>query len=502
MFRLIVAKLKMASRLVKKCPAAGSRRTGENEFTNMNHKPITTVLLSALVMLLSGCVRRVAPSSSHWDHDSADQIMIVGASSMSAAATAPLLTESATLEPVLAYAFGHNPRLRAAFERWQAARQRLPQTQALADPSLSFEYFLRQMDSRYQASISQMFPAFGVRRLRSDQTAAEAEAAMHAFDGVRFELYIRVVRAFHDYYYLGRATAVMQENHALLKDLQQAVTARYEAGAVPFADLSNIQIEEQRLAQRLATLQDQRQSQSAQLAALLNLPSAPTLAWPQFVASPPLTLEVSVLESHLRQHNSQLQAATAEVSARSYAVELARRRAWPQFMLGAAVMVMPGMNGGRDDVDYSLMLGVSLPIWVSSYAAERREAAAHLRATILEREDAHNQLAAALRTAFYDYADAQRRRELFTTSLVPKAKHALDVATQEYAAGSIAFLAMIDAQRTLLEFQLLAERAAVEREIALAEIGSYVGSLAITNITAADADTDSGNRRESNHEHE
>ena len=77
----------------------------------------------------------------------------------------------------------------------------------------------------------------------------------------------------------------------------------------------------------------------------------------------------------------------------------------------------------------------------------------------------------------FQFRDAERRVELFTNSLIPKAEQVLASEQQAYAEGKADFAAWIEAQRTLLEFRLLAERAVADREIALADIGCCVGAF-------------------------
>ncbi|HAS82364.1 MAG TPA: hypothetical protein DCS43_06760 [Verrucomicrobia bacterium] len=72
-------------------------------------------------------------------------------------------------------------------------------------------------------------------------------------------------------------------------------------------------------------------------------------------------------------------------------------------------------------------------------------------------------------------SDAERRIGLLATSLVPKAEQALEVAREEFSAGKADFMTLIDAQRTLLEFRLMRERATADREIAMGDIGCCVG---------------------------
>ncbi len=386
-----------------------------------------------------------------------------------------LIESSATLDAYMQHAFRHNPRLRAAFDRWQAALERIPQARSLDDPTLTFEYFIDQMDTRYRLAISQMFPAFGVLGLKEDRAAAEAQAAMHTFDAERFMLFDRVTDAFYEYHYLARAIAVTEENHRLLVDLEQAVDARYRSGAASFTDLIKVQVEKDRLADRLAALQDQRRPQSAGLAALLNLPAEEPLPWPEFGTSGPATIDETVLADMLADLNPELKAADAMIEAADYREELARRSAWPRFMAGAGWMIMPGMDGRGDESDIGLMAGITLPVWRSRYRAERRETAALTQAVTQDRDTMRNRLRAELSMAVFQFRDAERRISLFQESLVPKAEQALEVARQAYSDGQTDFMTLIDAQRTLLEFQLMAERAVADREIALGDIGCCVG---------------------------
>lgn len=382
-----------------------------------------------------------------------------------------------TLDVYLQYAFRNNPRLRSAFDRWQAAIERIPKARSLDDPALNFEYFIRQMDTRYQVSVTQMLPAFGALRLQAGAAGAEAQSALHEFDAARFILFEQVVQAFHEYHYLSRVTAVTEDSYRLLAELEQTVEARYQAGSAAFADLVNVQIEKDRLADRRTSLRDRRRVQSASLAALLNLPDGLLLPWPQFEASGPAAVDEVFLAGLLADLNPELKAADAMVEASVHRQELARRSGWPRLMIGASWMVMPGMGGGGDESDFSLMTGISLPVWRGRYRADRREAGAMLQSATHDRKDMRNRLRAELSMAVFQFRDAERQIALFKDSLLPKAGQVLAAAQQAYAEGQAELATVIEARRTMLEFQLLAERAVADREIALGNIGCCIGAF-------------------------
>ena len=390
-----------------------------------------------------------------------------------------IIDKPADFDEYFAYAMRHNNQLRFAFAKWQAALERVPQARSLDDPTLTFEYFVDQMDTRYRIGVSQMIPGFGKLGLREKRAVAEAESAWHNFEAIRFDLYEMLSKAFHEYHYLARVTDVTNENQQLLKQVEQVIDARYRSGAVPFSALINVQIEQQRLTDRLADMHQRRHAQSAALAALLDLSLEEPLPWPDFSPTGSIMLDELVLVSILADLNPELKAAEAMVEAARYGETLAGYASRPDFMLGAGWMVMPGMDGRGDESDIGLMAGITLPLWRGRIRAGRREASALTRAAEEELATLYNRLRSELSMALYKFEDAERRIALYRDTLIPQAQQAFEVARQEYADGRSEFMTMINAQRTLLEFQLQYERAVVDREIALADVSCCVGDFDI-----------------------
>jgi cobalt-zinc-cadmium efflux system outer membrane protein len=143
---------------------------------------------------------------------------------------------------------------------------------------------------------------------------------------------------------------------------------------------------------------------------------------------------------------------------------------------------MQGMNG--DESDVGLMAGVSVPIWRGRYRAERREAGALLQSATYDQADLRNRLRAELSRAVFQFRESERQIALFNDSLLPKAEQALAAAQQAYAEGQADFTVLMDARRTWLEFQLLAERAVADREIALGDIGCCIGAFDLMDLTS------------------
>ena len=90
------------------------------------------------------------------------------------------LTDASTLSDYLAYAALHNPGLKAAFNRWKAALEKIPQVNSLPDPRFTYAYFIENVETRvgpqrHKLDISQTFPWFG--KLQAMKNALETVPA-------------------------------------------------------------------------------------------------------------------------------------------------------------------------------------------------------------------------------------------------------------------------------------------------------------------------------------
>jgi len=65
---------------------------------------------------------------------------------------------------------------------------------------------------------------------------------------------------------------------------------------------------------------------------------------------------------------------------------------------------------------------------------------------------------------------------LYADVLIPKAREMLEASEVAYRGGTIDFLSLIDAQQTLLKFELLYERSVTDNLAKLANLEMLVGS--------------------------
>ncbi len=395
----------------------------------------------------------------------------------------PDLAKETRLADCLTYAALNNPGLEAAFNRWQAALEKIPQAKALPDPRVTYAYFIENVETRVgpqeqRVGLSQMFPWFGILDLRGDVAAEQAKAAYEQYESMKTKLLHQVKSAFYEYFYLSRAIATTEENMGLMKRIESVAQAKYKAGA-PVAGVIKAQVELGKLDERVRSLKDLREPIAARLNAALGRRTDAPLPWPTDAPAHRADFVDEDLFALLQMDNPELKGLAHAVAREEKAIRMARKAGYPDFMIGADYIQTgeapnPDLaDSGKDPV--MATVAIDIPLWRGKYRAGVREASRRHKAAELARSDRGNLLDAALKMALYRFRDANRKIDLYGKTLAPQAAQSLNVTEEAYRAGSVDFLNLIDAERLLLEFQLAHERALVDREIAFAEIEMLVG---------------------------
>jgi len=377
----------------------------------------------------------------------------------------------------------NNAGLRAAFEKWRAAMERIPQVTALPDPRFTFSYYVENVETRTGPQetafgLSQTFPFFGKLETRGDIQAKEAERLWALLENQRLQVVEEIKNAYYEYAYLALAVRITEENLALLERLEPVVQRRIQ-GAGGQDELLRLQVEIGKIENDLDTLRKYRSPLSERLRAAMNRPGRDPLPWPEAKREDLPTLDKETLFQALERGNPELRALRLAIEREKERIDLAELDGLPDFTLGANYIQTgsarsPGANGSGDD-PLIFSFSMNLPIWRSKYDAAVREAAAGRAAAISALVQRGNDLRARLDLEFYRYDDALRQVRLYELTLLPRARQALEVVETAYRAGRAGIIDLIDSQRTLLAFQLARERAGADGWQAMAALEALSG---------------------------
>ncbi|MHC4638457.1 MAG: TolC family protein [Planctomycetota bacterium] len=397
----------------------------------------------------------------------------------------PTLNEQSTLSDYIAYAALNNPGLEAAFNRWKAAIEKIPQVKSLPDPAFNYRYFIEQVETRVGAQkqalgIAQTFPWFGKLELRGDAATDAAEAVRQEYEAAKLKLFFEVKNTYYEYYYLWRTIAILEDNIQLVKNFEIVTRSRYKTATGTHPAVIRAQVELGKLEDRLKTLQDMRSPIAARLNTALNRSSESLLPWPKEIEEESVSFTDEQLPGWMANSNPELKALEFEIAKSRTKIDLAKKDYYPDIKLGIdfidtddATGSMRPSDSGKDPV--IAMFSINLPIWREKLDAGLREARYHHRAAARDKTQKLNALNAELKLVIYQFHDSERKINLYRDTLLPKAVESVKASEASFRAGDNTFLDLIDAQRVMLEFELAYERALSNRAQKLAELEMLVG---------------------------
>lgn len=363
------------------------------------------------------------------------------------------LSVDAFIEQVLA----RNPTLAQMVAAWKAASTRYPQVTSLEDPMFGLttgpaSIRSKDVDFANRVEASQKLPFFGKLKLRGQAALAEAAAAGNEIGDMRLQLIESARMAFYDYYLVDRAIAVNEESLKLLKEFRKTADDRFRASQSPQQDLLQADVEIGRQRKRGLALERMRKVTQARINTLMHVPPD-TLLPP-----PPKTIKlaeslpaVGDLRARAVAQRPDLHALANRIKSERASLNLANKEYYPDFEIMGAYDAF----WQRPEQDLRPMLGVrmNLPLYTERRRGAVAEAQARLDERIAELAALTDQVNLQVQEAYEQVLESEKGVRLYDETILPAARENVKAARTAYAAGSIPFLSLIEAQRNLVELR-------------------------------------------------
>ena len=363
----------------------------------------------------------------------------------------------------------NQPKIEAAYFEWDASVRRITVERSLPDPRLTFQSDIADAVMSAVPGLMMEFPGPGKLKWAANVASAESEARYFVFENAVLQTAFTLKKSYYELYFLDARVNVNRETLELVGEIETLARIQNDVGKVTLQDVLRTQIEQERITTEIANLEDSRNPLLAQFKAALGLKSEDvTPPVPEQFETTSLDLTSDKLIATAFERNPRLKAMEAEVRRADAAVRLAYKARVPDFTVGFE------FDAKASPIFVTPQLGVTLPIWRDKIAAQLAEAQAGKRAS--EARLSAEQIAVAVEFAekSFMFREATRNLELLTERLIPKARQSLAVARSGYVSGKVDFLNLIDAERTLLAFQLSEVEGRVQRELALAELSLLI----------------------------
>lgn len=396
----------------------------------------------------------------------------------------PELNGQSTLCDYLRYAQYNNAALNASYKRWLAALHTVPQQTALPDPRVSYGYYFQEIETRVgpqrnRFGVSQTVPWIPKLDLKGKIALGDVAIARQQYISRKLELCYEVKSVFYDYVYLSHEIAILQENTALLEQIESIALTQYKAGKASYSDVLKTQIELEKLKDTLQSAKELRIPLQTRFNALLGRPSNEPIAFPVSVPQEYIPFTEEELYVAMIDANPQLGRLSELIDQQNQKKALAKQDFFPDVTLGleyidtGTARFSNVRDSGKDAVIG--MVSVNVPVWWNKYHAGLREHENRSLGAEYDYADTRNRLEAELKIALYHFQDAERKTALYRDNLIPKAQQTLATTRQAYSGGSVNFFDLIDSYQALLEFKLSYEKEFTRKFKQLAQIEKLVG---------------------------
>ena len=410
---------------------------------------------------------------------------------MATAEMLPIPPELAGPQPVDAYirrALAENRTVQAAYHNVQSLKLRIPQVTALDDPvasntifpipSVAPQYSLMGYNP-YNLTLAQQFPWCGTLRVRGQVAARDVDVALAEMAAAQLDAVMAVKRAYYDLYANQKTGAILLENRKVLEAFREKAGQRLgEGGSQQDVLRAGVLISE--LDRELASTTAGIATAKAALARQLHVsPEADLRALPD---APPMDVPAQVerLYQLAIAARPELKGRLSAIARDEQAVELARKRSYPNITLGLTYMdmektnaVTPRTASGQPNV--GLFVGFTLPVNRAKYRAGVGEAKERTLADAklyeAQRDETYSEI--------YDFMTQARVQQnvlnLLRDGILPRAEQALELAGKDYAASNVDLPTVLSAQRETLQVQVQVAQIEGELGKALASLERAVG---------------------------
>ena len=368
-----------------------------------------------------------------------------------------------------------NPEIKAARQRWEAAKAVVPQVQTLPDPRLQLGYQRMPMTEPLQGAMygfGQEIPFPGKLRLKGEVAQSEVDRLEQEFNATRLRVIASLKETYFNLHLIHKSTEIVEKNKVLLMQFEKTAKARYSVGQAAQQDVFRAQVEISRVLDRLAVLDQQKESLHAAINRLVNRPPAGPLETPEEIQTTILTIPLQELNRRTDEFSPALLATARSIDRSERSVSLANRQYYPDFDVTALGL----RNDRTNDNGYQVMLGVKIPLF---YETKQKQGVREARASL---EGAREDFTATRQDLLFQVKDgfvqAQRAERLITLlrdAIIPQATLGLQAAQAGYAVGKVDFLTLLNSLLTLQESQLELHGEMVNHEKALARLEAVTG---------------------------
>lgn len=403
-------------------------------------------------------------------------LVLVSAGQVSAGESVTVLE----LKPLIDEALKNNRELLAAEARWKASTYRVQQATSLPDPMVMIGYqnegwnqytYGAMQGSQWMYAVTQTFPFPGKRSLKGSMASGDAESSEASYQAVRLKTIATVKELYYELFRAWKDLDLIQDKTVLFSRIEDAALARYKTGMATQQEVLMAQTEKYMLLEKELMSRQKVESLNAMLSNAVGREAATAPGRP---SDPAPTAFPYSLDDVIRQagdNSPVLRSRERMISSSKARISMAQKEFYPDFTVAASVFKR---KGDFEDM-WSLTATINIPLYFNAKQQAVYEAKSLSYEATSELEATKLMLASGIRDNYSMMTMAEKLMNLYKSGLIPKTSQDFEAALSGYASGKVEAITVISRLKALLDFETLYWGQFVEREKAIARLGSSAG---------------------------
>jgi outer membrane protein TolC len=386
-----------------------------------------------------------------------------------------------SLDEVTNVVTANNPAIKAAQEKWQAMKARVPQAAAWEDLRAQ----ARSRVARYVSippnaftdqsfMLQQEVPISGKNLSRARAATAEAGAAFEDFRRTELDVLSHARAAFHRLANEYVQLEVNQRNVDLLNQFAEVSRQRYEVGNASQGDVLTAQTDAAKLLEAQSDIFRRISDAQSQLNVLMNRPAQSPLPQPSQIPFQSPHFSLQVLQAVALSARPEMQRAQNRVEAERFRVELAGRQWFSDPTLDVQAQRYNEAGQAVSELDVGVSIGLPF-LNQRKYSATVTEARRNFESAQHELEATRTETLGLVRDQLTKIETAAHHYELYSDKILPLARQAVQSNRVAYETSSANFLELITAQRVLQDVESAHVNHLADYQVAVAELDAIVG---------------------------
>lgn len=364
--------------------------------------------------------------------------------------------EGLTLEQAVGLALKQNPAIAAAQKELAVSRGKRLQMEAIPDPEIVFSDEGIAFSKTGKAASSEQEVSFGIqqslefpgkRALRGKIGKYGEDIASLGLEQIRIVIRAKVKTAYYKAKLAERTIAALGKTSALLDQLIEMITIRYQAGAAAYSDVLRAKVEKARLQNQVLEERKAWTEDAAALNLLLGRTGDEPLNLLTDISYVRFDKSLTELKAEAISSRPSLKMMDLKLHQADTGLELANINYLPDFSLG---LFSPSLRGGA----WGFALSFSVPLWWNRQKGERLEAAAVRDISRIAADARQKSILSRIDTAYAAAKTAEEQVRIFEQQLLSEMEDELKISIEYYQYGKMEPFSLLDLYRTYTTTQL------------------------------------------------